>query len=74
MFRVGRVYMPGTTVQEYPVLSWNVRLGTRTYYMPEGLSICLNRNRVSSFPTGRYPGDYNTPGRQAGGRGGNEIT
>jgi len=28
-------YMPGTTVQEYPVLSWNVPLGTDTYCSPE---------------------------------------
>ena len=59
--------MPGTMVQEYPVLSWNVLLGAGTYYMPEGLSIRPNRNRVSPFPTGIYPGDYSTPGRQARG-------
>ena len=47
---------PGTTVQEYPVLSRNVPLGTGTYYMPEGLSIRLNRNRVSPFPTGYTQG------------------
>ena len=59
--------MPGITVQEYPVLSGNVPLGTGTYYMPEGLRIRPNRNRVSPFPTGIYPGDYNTSGRQARG-------
>ena len=32
----------------------------------EGLSIRPNRNRVSPFPIGIYPGDYGTPGRQAG--------
>jgi len=42
--------MPGTTVQEYSVLSRNVPLGTGTYYMPEGLSIRPNKNRVSPFP------------------------
>ena len=36
------------------------------YYMSEGLSIRPNRNRVSLFPTGIYPEDYSTPGRQAG--------
>jgi len=59
--------IPGTTVQEYPALSRNIPLGTGTYYMPEGLSIPPNWNRVSPFPTGIYPGDYSTPGRQAGG-------
>ena len=58
--------MPMTMVQEYPVLSQNVPLGTGTYYMPEGLSICPNRNRMSPFPTGIYPGDYSTPSKQAG--------
>jgi len=29
------LYMPGTTVKEYPVLSWNVPLGTGTYSTPE---------------------------------------
>ena len=61
--------MPGSTVQEYPVLSWNVPLGTGTYYMPEGLSIRPNKNRVSPLPTGIYPGDYGTPGKHAGGWG-----
>jgi len=42
--------MPGTTVQEYPILSRNVPLGTGTYYMPVGLSIRPNRNRVSPLP------------------------
>ena len=51
------------------VLSKNVPLGTGTYYMPEGLSICPNRNRVSPFPTGIYREDYSTPGRQAEGKG-----
>jgi len=55
--------MSGTTVQEYPVLSRNVPLGTGTYYMPERLSIRPNRNRVSLLPIGIYPGDYGTPGR-----------
>jgi len=61
--------MPGTTVQEYPVLSRNVPLGTGSYYMPIGLSICPNRNRVSPLPKGIYPGDYDTPGRRQGSRG-----
>ena len=61
--------MPGTTVQEYLVLSRNVPLGTGTYYIPEGLSIRPNRNRVSPFPTGIYLRDYSAPGRQAGDRG-----
>jgi len=61
--------MSGTTVQEYPVLSRNVPLGTKTYYMPEGLSIRPNRNRVSPFPTRIYPGDYSTLDRQARGLG-----
>jgi len=61
--------MPGTTVQEYSVLSQNVPLGTGTYYMPEGLSIRPNKNRVSPFLTGIYPGDYSTPDRQAEGEG-----
>ena len=68
MFRMGPVHAR-TTVQEYPILSRNAPLGTKTYYMPEGLSIRPNRNRVSSFPTGIYPSDYSTPGRQAGDRG-----
>jgi len=46
--------MPGTTVQEYPVLSRSVPLGTGSYYMPVGLSICPNRNRVSSLSKGIY--------------------
>ena len=65
MFGVGLVHAQ-TTVQEYPVLSRNVPLGTKTYYMPVGLNIRPNRNRISPFPTGIYPGDYGTPGRQAG--------
>ena len=28
-------YMPGTTIQDYLILSQNVLLGTGTYYMPE---------------------------------------
>jgi len=59
--------MPMTTVQEYPVLSWNVLLGTKTYYILEGLSIRPNRNRVSPFPTRIYLGDYSIPDRQARG-------
>ena len=58
--------MPGITVQEYPVLSQNVPLGTGTYYIPVGLSIHPNRNRVSPLPKGIFSGDYGTPGRQAG--------
>jgi len=63
MFGVGLVHAQ-TTVQEYPVLSRNVPLGTKTYYMPVGLSIRLNRNRVSPLPKEIYPRDYDTPGRQ----------
>jgi len=36
-------YMPGITIQEYPVLSQNVPLGTETYVRP-------NRNKVSQIP------------------------
>ena len=61
--------MPGTTVQKYLVLSQNVPLGTETYYMPVGLNICPNRNRVSPLPKGIYHGDYGTPDRQAGEKG-----
>ena len=57
-------YMPGATVKGYSVLSWNVPLGTGSYYMPVGLSIRPNKNRVSLLPKGIYPGDYGTPGRQ----------
>ena len=56
--------MPGITVQEYPVLSWNVPLGTGTYYMPEGLIIRPNRNRMSPLPKGVDLGDYGTPDRE----------
>ena len=61
--------MPGTTVQEYPVLSRNVPLGTGIYYMPEGLIIHPNRNRVSPFPTGYTKGIIAHPDRQARGQG-----
>ena len=44
----------------------NVPLDIRTYYMPEGLSIHPNRNRVSLLPKGIDPGDYGTPGRRTG--------
>jgi len=40
--------MPGTTVQEYQVLSRNVSLGNETYYIPVGLNIRLNRNSVTT--------------------------
>jgi len=58
--------MPGTTVQEYLVLSQDVPLGTGSYYMPVGLNIRPNRNRVSPLPKGIYPGDYGTGGRRVG--------
>ena len=61
--------MPGTTVQEYSVLSRNVPLGTRSYYMPVGFSIRPNRNRVSPLPKRKDPGDYGTPDRRQGSRG-----
>ena len=60
--------MPGTMVQEYPVLSRNVPLGTGTYYMPEGLSIRPNKNRVSPFPTGYTHGIIAHPAGRQGGR------
>ena len=66
MFRMGSVHARDNG-PEYPVLSRNVPLGTGTYYMPEGLSIRPNRNRVLPFPTGIYPGDYNIHGRQGRG-------
>ena len=70
MFRMGPVHAqdngPGVSVLSR---SRNVPLGTGTYYMSEGLSIRPNRNRVSPFLTGIYPGDYSTPGRMQGGRG-----
>ena len=56
--------MPEITVQEYPVLSQNVLLVTRTHYMPVRLSIRLNRNRVSPLPRGIDSGDYDTPNRR----------
>jgi len=61
--------MYGTTVQEYLVLSQNVSLGTGFYYMPVGLSIRPDRNRVSLLPKGITPGDYGTPGRRQGSKG-----
>ena len=60
--------MPGTTVQEQSILSRNVPLGTGTYYMPEGLSIRPNRNRVSRFPTGYTQGIIAHPTGRQGGR------
>ena len=65
MFRMGPC-MPETTVQEYPVLSRNVPIGTGSYYMPVGLSIRPNRNRVSPLPKGVAPGVYGTPDRRIG--------
>jgi len=62
-------YMPETMVQEYSLLSWNIPLGTASYYMPVGLSIHLNRNRVSSLPKGIDPRDYDTSGKKQGSRG-----
>jgi len=61
--------MPGTTVQEYPVLSQNVPLGTGTYYMPERLSILSSRNRMSPLPKGIDLGAYGTPDRRIGEKG-----
>ena len=65
MFRVVPVHArdngPGVSV-----LSRNIPLDTGTYYMPVGLSIHLNMNRVSPLPKGIYHGDYGTPDRQAG--------
>ena len=61
--------MPKTTIQEYPVLSRNVPLGTRSYYMLVGLNIHLNRNRMSPLPKGIDPGNYDIPGRRQGSRG-----
>ena len=62
MFRMGLVHAqdngPGVSGTEPERTA-----GTGTYYMPEGLSIRPNRNRVSSFPTEIYLGDYSTPGR-----------
>ena len=45
----------------------NARYGS--YYMPVGLSIHLNRNRMSPLPKGIDPGDYDVPGRRQGSRG-----
>ena len=70
MFRMDLVHAQDNC-QEYVVLSWNVPLGTGTYYMHVGLSVHLNRNRVSPFPKGIYLGDYDTPGRRQGSRGAN---
>ena len=50
-------HMPGTTVKEYPVLSRNVPLGTRTYYT-------LEQEYNVTAPTGIGPGAYGTPDRQ----------
>ena len=61
--------MPGTTVQKYPVLSQNVPLGIGTYYIPVGLSIRPNRNRVSSLPKGIYPRITVYPAGRKGSRG-----
>ena len=63
MFRMGPVHARDNG-QEYPILSRNVPLGTGTYYMPEGLSIRSNRNRVSPFPTGYTQGIIAHPDRQ----------
>ena len=51
-----------------PVLSGNVPLGTGSYYIPVGLSIRPNRNRVPPLPKGIYPEitTYPTGGRVVG--------
>jgi len=60
---------PGKTTMEYPVLSWNLPLSIRSYFIPIGLSVLPNRNRVSPLPKGIYIGDYGTLGRRQGSRG-----
>jgi len=65
MFRIGSMHARDNGL-EYPVLSQNVLLGTGTYYMPVGLSIRPNRNRISPLPKGIDPGDYGTFGRRTG--------
>ena len=60
--------MPGATVQGYPILSRNVPLGTGTYYMPVGLSIHPNKNRVSPLPRAWAQGLMAHPAGKQGSR------
>ena len=68
MFRMGSVHAqdngPGVSGTE-PERT----VGTGSYYMPVGLSIRPNRNRVSPLSKEIYPGDYSTPDRRQGSRG-----
>jgi len=68
MFRMGLMHARDNG-PEYPILSRNVPLGTGSYYLPVGLIIRPNRNRVSLLPKRIYPEDYGTPGKRQGSMG-----
>ena len=61
--------MHGTTVQEYPVLSRNVPLGTGTYYMPKVLVYARTGIECHRSPTGYTQGIIAHPAGRQGGRG-----
>ena len=66
MFRMGPVHARDNGLGEFSTEPERTARH-RTYYMREGLSIRLNRNRVSPFPTGYTQGIIAHPDRQTRG-------